>query len=86
MRDGDVCLWHFSDLTGRADEVRLWGAKQTSPMRASTSEKDPERTLRLFTIRGSFVSKKAPSAEAERANLEVTRFSCALLAFVSTPV
>ena len=47
---------------------------------------DPERTLRLFTIRGSFVSKKAPSAEAERANLEVTRFSCALLAFVSTPV
>ncbi len=43
-------------------------------------------SLRLFTIRGSFVSKKA-STEAERANLEVTQFSlCALLAFVSTPV
>jgi 3-hydroxybutyryl-CoA dehydratase len=55
--------------------------------RYSTSSSDTERTLRLFTIRGSFVSQKAPSAEAERANREVTRFSLgALLALVSTPV
>jgi hypothetical protein len=63
------------------------GVDRTSPFGRQNDAIDPERTLRLFTIRGSFVSKKAPAAEAERGQLEVTRFSlCALLAFVSTPV
>jgi hypothetical protein len=48
---------------------------------------DPKRPLCLFAIRGSLVSKKARSAETERANLEVTRSSLsALPAFVSIPV
>ena len=37
----DVAFWRFSEVNGRGDDVRSSGVKQTSPLRASTSEIDP---------------------------------------------
>ena len=34
--------WHFSDMAGYADDVRSWGAKQTSRRKAATSAYDPD--------------------------------------------
>jgi hypothetical protein len=36
-----LALRHFSDLSGPAADVRLWGVKPTSQLRVSTSEFDP---------------------------------------------
>ena len=39
--------WHFSDLTGLADDVRCWEGERTSRVSIRTTQFDPERTLGL---------------------------------------